>query len=609
MDPLSKSSPKQKEFLLKLVDEFLEAQKKGMLCKFWVQLYREWFQKWEIIKDTKIMDVAERQKAHGEAVQAKKVYLRHWYQNHTAKQARVLPFRRFAKLALKPKKRKRCLQLTEIYCCLFYKDRIISHIKTEVDRLTILNGCKPTRGMKLCLVHKYAVALYDLEPAEIKSEVEAEYERYKVEIEEDKEAEPTPQSYTEMIDTIAVQFHAFTSMLGTMTGWKFTLLAGGPDPTNGGKIRSFGVHHGKNHTGLSFSEAVPEFKKQITPIFGNYLCTVYTPSECAARALYPVDVDGVGNMVSDTVNEAPAMVAAPLPPLLIDIQATSTSLPVEPTQPALSDNDPTLDPLNENFDALNENIDWDNFEFFDAETLKELSGDGITGSQSGLSLTAELAAPLLDHILQGFAPVLPAMWPPNENASMASIENTLSAHIPLFNPPTNTSTAPDPLPLIMALVVVQAQAQVVLTHELPATPTSEVAASTAVADTPAFASTAAADKAQAVLTHTLLATCTSEAAASTAAADIPPSVAIGTILKSTNGNQQGQNKRGRDPIDPELIVSGKRARKAKERADTNVPVDAGQTTPVKRARKTKGGMATEVSRPRRKENHPPRRSA
>lgn len=100
---------------------------------------------------------------------------------------------------MKPKKRKRCLQLTEVYCRLFYKDRIISHVKTEVDRLTILNGCKPTRGMKLCLVRKYAVALYDLEPAEIKSGVEAEYERYKVEIEEDKEAEPTPQSHTEYV--------------------------------------------------------------------------------------------------------------------------------------------------------------------------------------------------------------------------------------------------------------------------------------------------------------------------------------------------------------------------------------------------------------------------
>lgn len=73
MAPPSKSSPEQKEFLLKLVDEFLEAQKKGMLCKFWVRLHGEWFQKWEITEDAKIMDVAERQKAHGEAIQAKKV--------------------------------------------------------------------------------------------------------------------------------------------------------------------------------------------------------------------------------------------------------------------------------------------------------------------------------------------------------------------------------------------------------------------------------------------------------------------------------------------------------------------------------------------------------
>lgn len=84
-----------------------------------------------------------------------------------------------------------------MYCRLFYKDRIVSHVKAEVERLTKVNGCKPTRGMKLRLVRHYAVALYDLEPAEIKNEVQAEYERYKAEIEEEKEAEPTPQSYDE----------------------------------------------------------------------------------------------------------------------------------------------------------------------------------------------------------------------------------------------------------------------------------------------------------------------------------------------------------------------------------------------------------------------------
>ncbi|KAG9217982.1 hypothetical protein PLEOSDRAFT_161887 [Pleurotus ostreatus PC15] len=601
MAPLSKSTPEQNEFLLKLVDEFLEAQKKGKLVKFWVQLFGSWFQKWEIVEDPAIKDVAERQKAHGEAILAKKAYLRRWYQNHAPKKARKLPFGRFAKLALQQKKRKHCLQLLEVYCRLFYKDRIISHVKAEVDRLTILNGCKPTRGMKLCLVRKYAVALYELEPAEIKSEVEAEYKRYKAEVKEAKEAVPTPQSYAQMIDTIS----------------KFTLLAGGPDPANGGKIRSFGVHHGTNHAGLSFGEAVPEFKKQITPIFGNFLRTVYTPSECATRALYPAD--DVGNTASNDVSKAPGVVAAsaPLPPPLpVDIQATHW--PVEPTQPGSLDDDPTLDPLNENFDALNENIDWDNFRFFDPEILKELSGSDVTGAQPGLSLMEELAAPLPDHILQGFAPVLPAMSPPNEDAPMALLnanENALSTDIPLFNPlmppyhplptmtpvvnftalPATPTTPTTEAVASAALPSSDAQAQAIPTGELPAaTPTSEV-------ESPSDSA-----RAQAVPTDESPATLTTEVATSTATADIASSVTTGAVLKSTSSNQRGQNKRSRDPIDLELIVPGKRARKAKERADADVSVD---TAPGKRARKTKGGTATEGSRARGKENPPPIRSA
>lgn len=72
MAPASKSTPEQTKFLLTLVDEYLEAQKKGRLVKFWVRLYGEWFQKWEITEDATIEDAAERQKALGEAIQAKK---------------------------------------------------------------------------------------------------------------------------------------------------------------------------------------------------------------------------------------------------------------------------------------------------------------------------------------------------------------------------------------------------------------------------------------------------------------------------------------------------------------------------------------------------------
>lgn len=40
------------------------------------------------------------------------------------------------------------------------------------------------------------------------------------------------------IETIGAYFDAFSQALGEITGWKFTLLAGGPNPVNGGRIRT-----------------------------------------------------------------------------------------------------------------------------------------------------------------------------------------------------------------------------------------------------------------------------------------------------------------------------------------------------------------------------------
>lgn len=57
---------------MKLMNEFLESQKKGRLDKFWVQLYGEWFPRWEIVEDMTIGDVAERKAALGAAVLAQK---------------------------------------------------------------------------------------------------------------------------------------------------------------------------------------------------------------------------------------------------------------------------------------------------------------------------------------------------------------------------------------------------------------------------------------------------------------------------------------------------------------------------------------------------------
>ncbi len=360
----------------------------------------------------------------------------------------------------------------------------------------------------------------------------------------------------------------------------------------------------------------PSTVSMIYPSVDVLLTVGLAPSECAARALNPADVH-----IGDDVNKSPAVVATALaPPLPVDTQATC--LPAGPTLPAVLDDDPTLDPLNENFDSLNADIDWETMEFFDAETLKELNNDGSTGSQPGLSLTAELGAPLPDHIVQALG---------QEIMGTLGRTGALSADVSLFNPLANAITAPDLPP----------------THELPAarTPTTDIATSSADAGIPPSTATSpvtgmipqyvttatspadagippsttdtatspvipqsvttATSPADASTTDTATSpadagippSATTDAVTSLATADVPASITTGAISKSKDGSQRGPNKRSRDPIDLELIVPGKRARKAKERVDADAP--------VKQARKKKGMTTTKASKPRGKQNRPP----
>ncbi|KAF9487346.1 hypothetical protein BDN71DRAFT_1436928 [Pleurotus eryngii] len=529
---------------MKLMNEFLKSQKKGRLDKFW--------------------------------------YLKCWYYNHN-KPKHVLPFGHIVKKALQGKKAKRRPQLTEVYCHLFYKERILHHVKAKVNRLTTLHGKKPTHGMKLQLVCNYAITLLDLEPAEIKNKVEGEYERYKEEVEKiQKEATMTPQAYAEAIDTIGAHFDAFSKVLGEITGWKFTLLAGGLNPMNGGRIRTIAVHHGENHAGLSFGEA--DVKSAMGAAFGSFLQAVYTPSECAARSLYPEGaVQGASSpsVQSDNMAGTPAVdLPPPIPIDNANLWAALSPLEgrhVKSTLDAIFD--PTSRSLNEDFDPLDENIDWDSLRLFDPRNMEEL-GAGMLGGGSGLFLTDKLAAPLPDHVLSGFGFITP-----NINAAThlgATVSSQASAMVNQIQPATPNTP-------------ISSQASTTVDPIQPATPNTAVSsqASATVKPNPIQQAASNADRAPVQPFDDVenLSTTTGApvvpqnpasqvsptgdgAPESSVTGDGPPTnpdavlntatgITGSVLSKSTDAPPQ-RNKQSRDPIDAALIVPGKQSRKAKD---------------------------------------------
>ncbi|KAF9470439.1 hypothetical protein BDN70DRAFT_939712 [Pholiota conissans] len=75
-----------------------------------------------------------------------------------------------------------------------------------------------------------------------------------------------------------------------VTGWKATLIVGGPEPAQDGKLNIISIHSGTT-TGdvkMTFGCAERErYKKYVVPIFGSFLQKCYTPEECRSWALNP----------------------------------------------------------------------------------------------------------------------------------------------------------------------------------------------------------------------------------------------------------------------------------------------------------------------------------
>lgn len=65
------------------------------------------------------------------------------------------------------------------------------------------------------------------------------------------------------------------SDLSARTGWSFLLLTGGPDPSNGGKIRTMSMFKGEDSVGHTFSKHHPTFEEDYIKPFTSFLKHIY----------------------------------------------------------------------------------------------------------------------------------------------------------------------------------------------------------------------------------------------------------------------------------------------------------------------------------------------
>ncbi|KAJ3490466.1 hypothetical protein NLJ89_g11430 [Agrocybe chaxingu] len=80
-------------------------------------------------------------------------------------------------------------------------------------------------------------------------------------------------------------------LVSEATGFMVTVLAGGPEPAQGGRLNVISIHAGTTTSDVKMNFGRAErarYQKYIVPTFGSFLQKCYTPEDCRARAL-PID--------------------------------------------------------------------------------------------------------------------------------------------------------------------------------------------------------------------------------------------------------------------------------------------------------------------------------
>ncbi|PPQ76848.1 hypothetical protein CVT24_010585, partial [Panaeolus cyanescens] len=114
------------------------------------------------------------------------------------------------------------------------------------------------------------------------------------EAEHSKPIATDPASRLRCIQSLQPVLQPILDLVSEATGWKCTLIAGGPFPSQEGRLSVLGIHSGvtTGEVPMNFGRAESErYHKQLVPMFISFLQKCYSVEECKAQALKPTGDD------------------------------------------------------------------------------------------------------------------------------------------------------------------------------------------------------------------------------------------------------------------------------------------------------------------------------
>ncbi|KAG1811604.1 hypothetical protein EV424DRAFT_1349622 [Suillus variegatus] len=256
-------SEEQQTFVLTYHESFLECKKNGNFNNFWPPFFEKWEENWPITLEdsSEPLDENARLEQIAGARTALRtrliVKLRNDFGN--SKRGRranaagnTIVSKLIGDITIKSgKKKSRPLNATEVYAKKYYASRVQPAVKEELDAMkNALDAPEPkTRAIRV--VRKQLASCWENESAEVKEEVAKLAQEMKEKREQEKEAIHDKKELPKEFE------------LHDLTGWTFSVLLAGPDPTNAGKLDVSSLHIGTTAAGNRFNQAYPKFEETI----------------------------------------------------------------------------------------------------------------------------------------------------------------------------------------------------------------------------------------------------------------------------------------------------------------------------------------------------------
>ncbi|KAG6810001.1 hypothetical protein H0H92_013741 [Tricholoma furcatifolium] len=220
-------------------------------------------------------------------IQEKKKQLRQWFNNNSQKMRKqstqnpALAFFDAEKLS----KGKQTLHASEFWSKTNYKEKVKPLVKAELAALNV------PANRSLPIIKRHIRAAFDAEPEASRQLIYAEIEEGKVRAKaEAKAAAETPVSRTPaqvaaVLQCLPNTLVKFCNAIQDSTGFYCSVIAAGPDPTNGGRICSVAHHAGLNKLGHNFSQAHAGYKENFVGPYVAFVRSSYTQDDLDSQAL------------------------------------------------------------------------------------------------------------------------------------------------------------------------------------------------------------------------------------------------------------------------------------------------------------------------------------